>query len=265
MWAPRQERAWRKPSVHPAQRCRRPKGRLAGLWRGDCPFRCPRPRGINDPMWRATNPDPVSRDVSRPPRPFAGGRRARARRLGAGDPTDQGTWPRAPSRGGRYACWRGPRDGDARGRALRRDRRGDAAGRLPPPASHESAWRAADTGARAPTGAGPRRAHSIHKIREGVDERVIAARELENSSIGDYVLSGGEGTNYSALMDACVRLLPGVMGEEASGAEESFEGGVLEYPQYTRPRSSRSARSRKCFCQAITPGSRAGGARSPCA
>jgi len=71
---------------------------------------------------------------------------------------------------------------------------------------------------------------------EGVDERVIAARELEEVSIGDYVLSGGE-IAALALMDACVRLLPGVMGEEASGAEESFEGGVLEYPQYTRPRS----------------------------
>jgi len=70
---------------------------------------------------------------------------------------------------------------------------------------------------------------------EGVDERVIAARRLEEVSIGDYILSGGE-IAALALMDACVRLLPGVMGEEASGAEESFEGGLLEYPQYTRPR-----------------------------
>jgi tRNA (guanine37-N1)-methyltransferase len=70
---------------------------------------------------------------------------------------------------------------------------------------------------------------------EGVDERVIAARGLEEVSIGDYVLSGGE-IAALALIDACVRLLPGVMGEEASGAEESFEGGLLEYPQYTRPR-----------------------------
>ncbi|MGA8169677.1 MAG: tRNA (guanosine(37)-N1)-methyltransferase TrmD, partial [Methylocystis sp.] len=70
---------------------------------------------------------------------------------------------------------------------------------------------------------------------EGVDERVIAARGLEEVSIGDYILSGGE-IAALALMDACVRLLPGVMGEEASAAEESFEGGLLEYPQYTRPR-----------------------------
>ncbi len=70
---------------------------------------------------------------------------------------------------------------------------------------------------------------------EGVDERVIAARGLEEISVGDYILSGGE-IAALALMDACVRLLPGVMGEEASGAEESFEGGLLEYPQYTRPR-----------------------------
>ncbi len=69
---------------------------------------------------------------------------------------------------------------------------------------------------------------------EGVDERVIEARALEEVSIGDYVLSGGEVAAY-ALIDACVRLLPGVMGKEASQAEESFEAGLLEYPQYTRP------------------------------
>jgi len=70
---------------------------------------------------------------------------------------------------------------------------------------------------------------------EGVDERVIAARDLEEMSIGDYVLSGGELAAMVAL-DACVRLLPGVMGKEASGLEESFEAGLLEYPQFTRPR-----------------------------
>jgi tRNA (guanine37-N1)-methyltransferase len=70
---------------------------------------------------------------------------------------------------------------------------------------------------------------------EGVDERIIAARGLEEVSVGDYVLSGGE-IAALALMDACVRLLPGVMGEELSGEEESFEGGLLEYPHYTRPR-----------------------------
>ena len=70
---------------------------------------------------------------------------------------------------------------------------------------------------------------------EGVDERVIAGRGLEEASIGDYVLSGGE-LAALVLMDACVRLLPGVMGKDASGAEESFEGGLLEYPHYTRPR-----------------------------
>ena len=69
---------------------------------------------------------------------------------------------------------------------------------------------------------------------EGVDERVIAARALEEVSIGDYVLSGGE-IAALVLIDACVRLLPGVMGAEASGAEESFADGLLEYPQYTRP------------------------------
>jgi tRNA (guanine37-N1)-methyltransferase len=70
---------------------------------------------------------------------------------------------------------------------------------------------------------------------EGVDERIIEARALEEISIGDFVLSGGE-VAALALIDACVRLIPGVMGEEASGVEESFESGLLEYPHYTRPR-----------------------------
>jgi tRNA (guanine37-N1)-methyltransferase len=69
---------------------------------------------------------------------------------------------------------------------------------------------------------------------EGVDERVIAGRSLEEVSLGDYVLSGGE-IAAMALIDACVRLLPGVMGKEGSAAEESFADGLLEYPQYTRP------------------------------
>jgi tRNA (guanine37-N1)-methyltransferase len=69
---------------------------------------------------------------------------------------------------------------------------------------------------------------------EGVDERIIEARNFSEISVGDYVLSGGE-VAALALLDACVRLLPGVMGKEASGAEESFSDGLLEYPQYTRP------------------------------
>jgi tRNA (guanine37-N1)-methyltransferase len=70
---------------------------------------------------------------------------------------------------------------------------------------------------------------------EGVDERVVQGRGFEEVSIGDYVLSGGE-VAAMAVLDACVRLLPGVMGKDTSGAEESFEGGLLEYPHYTRPR-----------------------------
>ncbi|MCC0016134.1 MAG: tRNA (guanosine(37)-N1)-methyltransferase TrmD [Rhodobiaceae bacterium] len=69
---------------------------------------------------------------------------------------------------------------------------------------------------------------------EGIDERVIAARRLEEVSLGDFVLSGGE-VAALALLDACVRLLPGVMGADVSGHDESFERGLLEYPQYTRP------------------------------
>jgi tRNA (guanine37-N1)-methyltransferase len=71
---------------------------------------------------------------------------------------------------------------------------------------------------------------------EGVDQRVIEARQLEEVSIGDYVLSGGE-IAAMALIDACVRLLPGVMGKAESGAEESFSDSLLEYPQYTRPQT----------------------------
>ncbi len=69
---------------------------------------------------------------------------------------------------------------------------------------------------------------------EGVDERVIEARNLEEISVGDYVLSCGEPAALT-LLDAVVRLLPGVMGNELSGANESFEGGLLEHPHYTRP------------------------------
>jgi tRNA (guanine-N1)-methyltransferase len=69
---------------------------------------------------------------------------------------------------------------------------------------------------------------------EGVDERLIKTRRLEEVSLGDFVLSGGE-IAALALLDACVRLLSGVMGKEASAAEESFADGLLEYPQYTRP------------------------------
>ncbi|MEM9105333.1 MAG: tRNA (guanosine(37)-N1)-methyltransferase TrmD [Pseudomonadota bacterium] len=71
---------------------------------------------------------------------------------------------------------------------------------------------------------------------EGVDQRVIDARDLEEISLGDYILSGGEPAAL-ALLDAVVRLLPGVMGNEASGACESFENGMLEHPHYTRPQN----------------------------
>jgi len=70
---------------------------------------------------------------------------------------------------------------------------------------------------------------------EGIDERLIEARGVEEVSIGDYVLSGGE-LAAMVLIDACVRLIPGVLGAEASLADESFEDGLLEYPQYTKPR-----------------------------
>ena len=70
---------------------------------------------------------------------------------------------------------------------------------------------------------------------EGIDERALEARKVEEMSIGDYVLSGGE-LAAQVFIDACVRLLPGVAGNEVSIAEESFGSGLLEYPHYTRPR-----------------------------
>jgi tRNA (guanine37-N1)-methyltransferase len=69
---------------------------------------------------------------------------------------------------------------------------------------------------------------------EGFDERLFEARDIEQVSIGDYILSGGEMAAL-VLLDACIRLLPGVMGAPTSGVDESFETGLLEYPQYTRP------------------------------
>lgn len=71
---------------------------------------------------------------------------------------------------------------------------------------------------------------------EGIDERVLQHHQVEEVSIGDYILAGGE-IAAMVVMDACIRLLPGVMGAEASLQEESFEGGLLEYPQYTRPQT----------------------------
>ena len=70
---------------------------------------------------------------------------------------------------------------------------------------------------------------------EGIDQRVLDARKVEEVSVGDFVLAGGE-VSAMAVIESCVRLLPGVMGNRASVSEESFEAGLLEYPQYTRPR-----------------------------
>ena len=95
---------------------------------------------------------------------------------------------------------------------------------------------------------------------EGIDERVIEARGLEEVSIGDYVLSGGE-IAAMVLLDACVRLLPGIMGKDASGAEESFEGGLLEDPHYTRPREWEGRAIPDILLPATTPQSSAGSAR----
>ena len=79
---------------------------------------------------------------------------------------------------------------------------------------------------------------------EGVDERVLAANAVEEMSVGDYVLSGGEPAAL-ILIDACVRLLPGVMGNDQTASEESFTDGLLEYPHYTRPALWRDAGERE--------------------
>ncbi len=79
---------------------------------------------------------------------------------------------------------------------------------------------------------------------EGVDERVLAANAAEEMSVGDYVLSGGEPAAL-VLIDACVRLLPGVMGNDETVVEESFTNGLLEYPHYTRPALWRDAEERE--------------------
>ncbi|MDQ0505941.1 tRNA (guanosine(37)-N1)-methyltransferase TrmD [Xanthobacter agilis] len=101
---------------------------------------------------------------------------------------------------------------------------------------------------------------------EGVDERIVATRQLEEICVGDVVLSGGEAAAL-LLLDACVRLIPGVMGKLASGEDESFSRNLLEYPQYTRPQEfegraipevltsgdhARIARWRQAEAQAIT-------------
>ncbi len=75
---------------------------------------------------------------------------------------------------------------------------------------------------------------------EGIDQRVIDGRHLEEVSIGDYILSGGEPAAL-VLLDAVIRLLPGVMGNDQSGTEESFENGLLEHPHYTRPQDFEGA------------------------
>jgi tRNA (guanine37-N1)-methyltransferase len=73
---------------------------------------------------------------------------------------------------------------------------------------------------------------------EGVDERLLEVHEIEEVSLGDFIMSGGEPAAI-AMIDACVRLLPGIMGSDVSGVEESFERGLLEYPHYTRPQAWR--------------------------
>ena len=86
---------------------------------------------------------------------------------------------------------------------------------------------------------------------EGVDERVIQSRNIEEISIGDYILSGGEGAALIVL-DAILRFIPGILGNKNSAYEESFENGLLEYPQYTKPQIWEEKRYQMCYYQEIT-------------
>ena len=86
---------------------------------------------------------------------------------------------------------------------------------------------------------------------EGVDERVLSTRNIEELSIGDYILSGGETAAY-VVIDSILRLLPGVLGNENSRVDESFENGLLEYPQYTKPQIWEEKPSLRCYYQVIT-------------
>ncbi len=100
---------------------------------------------------------------------------------------------------------------------------------------------------------------------EGVDERVRTGLATEALSIGDYVLSGGE-LPALVIVDCVARLVPGVVGDEASVARDTFARGLLDYPQYTRPAEFRGMRCRRCCCRGITGRSSGGaGARRWCA
>ena len=158
------------------------------------------------------------------------------RTVGAGSPGYPGLGHRPPPQRRRHAGRRRSRDGAARRRAGGGDRCGGRFRGSASPAD-EPAGSAIDPGPVAELAAGPGPLIVCGRF-EGVDQRVIGARRLEEVSIGDYVLSGGE-IAAMALIDACVRLLPGVMGKLASGADESFSDGLLEYPQYTRPQDLR--------------------------
>ena len=142
------------------------------------------------------------------------------------------SWHRPASHGGRHARGRRTRHGDARRRGDRRDRlRCERAGR---PLIYLSPRGTPLTQARvAELSAGPGAILLCGRF-EGLDQRAIEARQIEEISLGDFVLAGGE-IAAMALIEAVVRLIPGVLGDAASTAEESFSSGLLEYPQYTRP------------------------------
>ena len=170
-------------------------------------------------LWRATVLTIFPGDVSRAARHEPRRQGARRRRVVARRVDIRDSRHRQASHRRRHAGRRRARHGDEGRRAGARASTPRRAERPPAPAD-EPARRAADAGAGRELARGPGAVILCGRF-EGVDERVIEARQLEEVSLGDYVLSGGE-IAALALIDACVRLLPGVMGKEASGDEESF-------------------------------------------
>ncbi len=163
------------------------------------------------------------------------GRARRVRPAGSEDPRSALGGHRSTAVGRRRALRRRSGDG-ARARAGLRCRGGGAAAPAPVPArSGRAAASTRRSSGSWPTGIGPRGGFSLLCGRyEGVDERVADHLVDDELSIGDYVLAGGEAAAF-VVVEAVARLVPGVMGNEASAGEESFSDGLLEYPQYTRP------------------------------
>ena len=176
-------------------------------------------------------PDPLPGDVSGAAGRQPGRAGARRRALVARDGPDPRLRDRQASQRRRHAGGRRGGDGAQAGRARRR---GGQRRRRPPDAGADAAREAADAGSACASWRRARASFSSAAASRDSTSGSSRPAAIEPVSIGDYVLSGGE-LGAMVVLDACVRLLPGVMGAASSGEEESFEAGLLEYPHYTRP------------------------------